>query len=168
MAFNTLPHKPELKKITAAEFTRPSDTTQYTAGDVVGPVTTPAVQTLANVGKYGKGSGVIKRIQLSKSTTTVTLATFRVWFYTIAPTAIADNSAWTTLYANRESLIGYRDLDIMVSGGSGAAGQMSATALDLPYVCEAGAAIYAVISAVGAYTPASAETFSLSVTVERY
>lgn len=161
---------PTIARLTSAEFTRPSNTTQYAAGDVVGPVTTPAVQTLLKASWVSGGGGEVVAIRLSKSDATVTLATFRVWFYKTAPTAIADNSAWTNLYADREKLIGYRDLDIAVSGGGAAIAQSAATMAPLPFVTAAGSSgsLYAVISCVGAYTPASAETFALSVTVKRY
>jgi hypothetical protein len=159
------PYAPVIQRLTAAEFTRPSDTTQYTAGDVVGPVTTPATMSFANAAFSTGGGGIIRAIRIHKSTATVTLSTFRLWFYNADVTPIADNSAWTTLYADRGKLIGYVDPVIMVSGGSGAATYLANA--DIRYNTVAGKTIYAVLSAVGAYTPASAETFSVSLTVEK-
>lgn len=162
---------PEVYRCAAATFTRPSDTTQYTAGDVIGPVTTPAVQTIAKASRYSQSGGKILNVSVSKSTSTVTLFTVRVHFYNDDPTPIADNSAWTLLHSDVSKYIGYRDLDIAISPGSGngAVAQMAATHMPLPFVTATSSSgnLYAVIAAVGAYTPASAETFALTVTVER-
>jgi hypothetical protein len=164
-------YRPNIKRLTSAEFARPANATQYTAGDVVGPVTTPAVQTFALASKYSSGGLEIVEARLSKSTNVTTLATFRVNIYNAAPTAIADNLAWSYLYADREKFIGYIDLDIMVSDGAsaGAVGQMAATRLPLVASTASGtASLYAVITAVGGYTPGSAETFALSLTVRQF
>jgi hypothetical protein len=157
------PYAPEIKTLTA-EFTRPGDTTAYAAGDAVGTATS-AVLTLSNAGKSSGQGGKIRTVKLSKSTATVTAATFRVYFYsgTTAPAAIADNAAWTTLYADRAKFVGSVDLSTMISGGGAAL--IHAADVNITYN---GRHLYAVIVALGAYAPGNAETFSLAVTVERY
>jgi hypothetical protein len=158
------PSSSSIKRLTASEFTRPANTTQYTAGDSVG-ATAGTVHSFANAALSAR-TGTIHMVRLSKSDAGVTTATFRVWFYNASVTAINDNAAWTTLYADREKVVGYADLTMVSAGGSSAYAQVDAN-LEFELPTAANRTLYAVIQATGAYTPASAETFSLSITVER-
>jgi hypothetical protein len=158
------PRASSVKRLTASEFTRPSNTTQYAAGDSVG-ATAGTVHSFANAALATR-TGTIHSVRLSKSDAGVTTATFRIWFYNASVTAINDNSAWTTLYADREKVIGYADLTMVALGGSSAYAQVDAN-LEFELPSAANRTLYAVVQATGTYTPASAETFSLSVTVER-
>jgi hypothetical protein len=171
MAYVDLPYRPDLYRPAAAEFTRPANTTAYAALDAVG-VTAGSVLTFANVARQNSGSGRVVAVRLWKSDITVTNASFLIHFYNAAPTAIADNSPWTMLYADREKYVGAVATGTMVTGGTGSGGYAvvpaTTTPLVLPFKTAAGAkSLFAVITAAAAYTPASAETFSLSITVER-
>lgn len=151
----------------ATTFARPADTTAYAASDVVGPAVA-AVQTLSDVAATPGGSGYVTKVRMVKSTSTTTNASFRVYFYTVAPTPIADNAAFTLLWANRANRIGHCDLTLSTEGtGSDSASNTDAT-IRLPFSCPAGVAdLYAVVVAKAAYTPASAEQFYLEIGVER-
>ncbi len=157
----------QIKRTTSIEFTRPSDTNAYAAGDVVGPATTPAAQLIAGAGRYNKGGGLIRAVRLFKDGATPTNGTFRVWFYTAAPTAVADNAAWAPLYTEKEYFIGYVDLDVMVGTTGGCLSQRTLTHTPIPFKCTTSKNLYAVVTALAAYTPANGEKFTISVTVEQ-
>jgi hypothetical protein len=164
------------RKRIAATFTRPSNTTAYAAGDVVGPVTTDAVETLSGAGRSNGGTGRIVAAVLETNNATVTNGTFRVHLFNASFTPEADNAAFASLHTNRASYQGYFDFNILVadsaSAGAAVAQLRNATDVDngipLDFECAAGdTALYAVIVALGAYTPASAQVFRLSVVVEQ-
>ena len=157
------PYAPRVRALTAQEFTRPANVTQYTAGDSVG---TASVSTWSFTGaardKYQ--GAYIKAVRLSKSDSGVTAATFRIVFYTTDVADIADNAAGGILYADRAGFLGYADVT-MVAGGAagGAVGYVD----DLNIPIHNATTIYAQIIATGTYTPVSAETFSLTPFVEQ-
>lgn len=155
------------KRVVEAEFTRPANATQYTAGDAVGTSTTN-VLTFSRVGKHGDGAVKIAGFRVMKSDgTDITGATFRLHLYTVAPTAIADNAANTVLYANRANYVGYLDTGTMIASGGAAYSHLNVTP---PLVVVTGDSgnLYGALETLGTYTPASAETFSVGLTVEQY
>lgn len=164
------------RKRIAASFTRPSNTTAYAAGDVVGPVTTDAVETLSGVGRTNGGTGRIVAAILETNLATVTNGTFRVHLFNTSFTPEADNAAFASLHANRAYYQGYFDFNILVADSASAAAAVAqlrnATDIDngipLDFECASGdSALYAVIVALAAYTPASAQVFRLSLVVEQ-
>jgi len=160
----------------AASFTRPSNTTAYAAGDVVGPVTTAAVQTLSSAGRFNGGSGRIVAATLETNNATVTNGTFRVHIFNASFTPESDNAAFAGQHTNRAAYQGYFDFNILVADSASAEGAIAqlrpATDVDnglpLEFVCASGnTALYAVIVALGAYTPASGQVFYLTVVAEQ-
>lgn len=162
------------KRITTS-FTRPSNTTQYAAGDVVGPVTTPAVQTFAGAVRVNGGSGRIVEILLAFDLETITTATFRLHFFNATLTPDADNAAFTGLSTNPSTYLGYIDPPILVTQAGGTLGQIrvasgvSATSgLPFNFQCASGdTGLYMVITALGAYTPKSAGIVRISIVIEQ-
>lgn len=171
---NTITPVVNRKRITAV-FTRPSDTTQYAAGDVVGPVTTPAVQSFAGAARFNGGGGKIVEILLTSDLETITTATFRLHFFNTTLTPAADNAAFTGLSTNPSTYLGYIDPPILVTQAGGTLGQIrvapgtSATGgLPFAFVCAAGdTGIYMVITALGTYTPKSAGIIRTSIVIEQ-
>lgn len=164
------------RKLIRASFTRPSNTTAYAAGDVVGPVTTAAVQTLSGAARANGGSGRIVGATLETNNATVTNGTFRVHVYNASFTPDADNAAFALQHTQRAAYQGYFDFNILVADSASAEGAIAqlrvATDVDnglpLDFECAAGnTALYAVIVALGAYTPASAQVFQLTIAVEQ-
>lgn len=162
------------KRLTAV-FTRPSDTTQYAAGDVVGPVTTPAVMSFPGAARGNGGSGRIMELLLSFDLETITTATFRLHFFNASLTPAADNAAFAGLATNPSTNLGYLDPPILVTQAGGTLGQIrhavnSTTTSGLPfnYQCAPGdSGLYVVITALGTYTPKSAGIVRLSLVVEQ-
>lgn len=142
-----------------ASFTRPANTTAYAAGDVVNGdgVLVPIALSI------GGGKGEICQVVLTKSGEVLTLSTFRVHFFSASFATDADNAIFTKLHANRATYLGFVDLPIMVNDGTGSGAAF--TKDDDVRIPFGGETVYAVITAVGAYTPASAEVFHLTVGV---
>jgi hypothetical protein len=171
---NTITPAVNRKRITTS-FVRPSDTTQYSAGDVVGPVTTPAVQTFAGAARFNGGGGKIVELLLTSDLETITTATFRLHWFNTTLTPQADNAAFTGLSTNPSTYLGYIDPPILVTQAGGTLGQIRHTAgvsttsaMPFYYVCAAGdTGLYLVITALGTYTPKSAGIIRVSIVVEQ-
>lgn len=99
--------------------TRPSNTTAYTAGDVVGA--TAAAWTFANVAPYAGAEIFILDADLRIDVTAVPsgMTSFRLHLYNATPpSAAADNDAWDLPSGDRASYLGYIDLGTPVDVGS--------------------------------------------------
>lgn len=134
----------------------------YTSGG-----TATRLLKLADIVPSSRPQGKIVKTRLFCNLATVTNGTFRVYFFTEQVAQIADNSAWTLLYASRSKMVGYTGALTLVTEGSGSDGGVAQDFTEIPFVCAAGANdLYAVIVAEGAYTPSSGETFYLEITVD--
>lgn len=152
--------------LTAASFTRPADTTAYSLGDLVANSTTAGsvVPMTLTIRPEARGN-VIRRCRIKKSGTSTTNAQFRVHFYESSAITFAngDNGAWST--NNVANYVGAMDVTVDRAFTDGAAGMgVPITGSEMNY--DIGV-IYAVIEARGAYTPASAETFTVEIEVIR-
>lgn len=151
--------------VVSGVFTRPADTTAYASGDLVANSTTAAsvVPIALSAARNNGGSGLIRRARLKKSGTGVTNAAFRVHLYQSSPTVTnGDNGA---IAATESGYIGHFDVTVDqvfsdASKGIGAA----AVGPDVVFSAADGSTnIYALLEARGAYTPASAEVFTLEL-----
>lgn len=157
----------------SASFTRPADTTAYASGDLVANSTTAAsvtplswslpVQSLNAI-------NFIRRVRLKKSGNSLTNASFRVHFYTTDPTASApsngDNGAWATVEAG---YLGSVDVTIdkaFIDNSGPAVGiGVPNAGSEINFNATGGTdkqTVYALVEARGAYTPASAEVFTVT------
>jgi hypothetical protein len=93
--------------------TRPANTTAYTAGDVVGDVTSGGVIRFPG---FGPGTGrevLITSASLEVDVTAVPagMTSFRLHLYRVtAPSAFADNAEWNLPSGDRADYLGYIDL----------------------------------------------------------
>lgn len=162
------------KRITSI-FTRPANATQLAAGDVVGPATTPAVQSFAGAAKTNGGSGKIVELLIGVDLELITTAIFRLHWFNASLTPDADNAAFTGLLTNPASYLGYIDPPILVTQTGGTFAQIrvapgtSATGgLPFSYQCaSADSGLYLVITALGTYTPKSGGLVRVSIVVEQ-
>lgn len=148
-----------LKKVTAS-FTRPANTTAYTAGDLVAnDVDAGDVVPLA----FGTGNGGIriKSVQITKTDETdVTASDFSLHLFGSSPTvANGDNGALSYNHSNKFADI---EFDTMVAATDVA--WAMANGLDLNW--NTTGYIYGLLEADGAYSPASAEVFSVTLVFE--
>jgi hypothetical protein len=141
--------------VSAPTFTRPADTTAYASGDLVANSTTAgSVVPLAfTASQVANSSHQVRRVRIVKSGTSVTNASFRLHLYNASPTpANGDNGAWSTSQA--ANYLGAIDVTVDKAFTDGAAGQATTE-------INARGTVYGLLEARGAYTPASAETFTV-------
>ena len=143
--------------------TRPSNTTAYTTGDVVGSTGGSAILTLSSIGPSA-GFILIQSAALIFSDNTVPagMGAFRIHFYNASPTAIADNAPFDLVSGDRALYMGYIDLPAPQDLGS-----TIYTQVDYPgrliKLATASTSLFAQIETRGAYTPVSASTVELRV-----
>ena len=147
-------------------FTRPVDTAVYASGDLVANSTT-AGSVVPLSWALGNSAGVahfrMTRIRISKTGTSVSGATFRVHFYDALPAVTnGDNGVWLSTLA--ASYLGNIDVAVAYAMSDGAAGFGAAPAgSEMLIRAQSGKTLYALMEARGAYTPASAEVFTVSI-----
>ena len=146
-----------------ATITRPSNTTAYTAGDVVGDTGGSAISSLTAAGPTA-GFVIIQSISLVFSDSTVPsgMGAFRLHLYSASPTAIADNAAFDLASGDRDTYMGFIDLPTPADFGSSLY-----TQTDYPgrliKLAAASTTLFAELETRGAYTPVSASTVSIRV-----
>jgi len=147
----------------AVTITRPSNTTAYTAGDVVGDTGGSAIITLSSIGPSA-GYVLIQSVALVFSDASVPsgMAAFRVHFYSASPTAIADNAVFDLVSGDRANYLGYVDLPTPSDLGSSLYTQADYCGR-LVKLASASTSLFAEIETRGGYTPASASTVLLTV-----
>lgn len=149
-------------------FARPANTTAYASGDIVannvtaGNVVVPSTEVSIFPGRGGR----VTRVGLAKSSVTVADANFRVHlFQGAAPVVTSGDNAAMAIAGNAAGYIGSIDVATDKAFSDGAAGDSTAA---LPFALPAaGKKLYAVIEARGPYVPASGETFTVRLGIER-
>ena len=148
---------------TTATITRPSNTTAYTAGDVVGDTGGSAIISLTDAGPTA-GFVIIQSISLVFSNSTVPsgMGAFRLHLFSTSPTAIADNDPFDLTSADRATYMGYVDFPAPQDLGSSIY-----TQTDYPgrliKLAAASTTLFAELETRGAHTPVSASTVSIRV-----
>lgn len=156
--------------VRTVQFTRPSDTTQYTAGDAVSDNTTAATSAtfvLKSMAPSNGMGGIINYVGLHKTDQDQTGADFDIYFFDTQPvnTGYEDNAAIAITDAEWAKCIGFVSLTASSDAVSVQNGDLYGKSIpDLPYECAGGdSQLYVVVVARGTYTPASAEVFTLRV-----
>lgn len=148
---------------TTVSITRPSNTTAYTAGDVVGDTGGSAILTFTGAGPSG-GFIILQSVSLVFSDSVVPsgMGAFRLHLYSATPTAIADNAAFDLVSGERANYMGYVDLPAPQDLGSSLY-----TQIDYPgrlvKLAAASTSVFAELETRGAYTPVSASTISVRI-----
>jgi hypothetical protein len=152
-----------LISVVNSNFTRPADTTAYASGDLVANSTTAGSVTPLSftIWRAGAGQTIIQRARLAKSGTSTTSAAFRIHFYQATQTVTnGDNGAW--LSTGAQDYLGNIDIAAMFAFSDGANGFGAAAAgAEMRFRFATGNTLYCLLEARGAYTPASAEVFTL-------
>jgi len=146
-------------------FTRPANTTAYTAGDVIGTgASNDAIHTLSSIGSSG-GYVVVQSIELVLGISAVPsgMTSFRVHFYDSSPTAAADNSVFDVASGDRAKYLGYIDMPAPVDLGS-----TCFTQIDYPgklfKLASASTSLFCELQTIGGFTPAAnSEAYILRV-----
>ncbi len=141
--------------------TRPSNTTAYTGGDVVGDTNGSAILTFTNAGPSG-GFVLLQSMSLvfSDSAVPAGMTNFRLHLYSVIPTAIADNAAFDLLSGERDTYMGFIDITTPQDLGSSLY-----TQVDYPgrliKLATGSTSLFAELETRGAYTPVSASTIAV-------
>ena len=156
--------------IVAANMTRPANTTAYASGQLIANSTVAGSVTpiALAVGRINGASCRCPRARLTKSTTSVTNAIFRAHMYKSSPVVSnGDGAAW--LSNNALDYLGSFTFDM-----TSAAARVFTDGAKVIAVPDVGPNqyydlrsttqnIYALLEARGAYTPGSAELFTLAL-----
>jgi hypothetical protein len=145
------------------QFTRPANTTPYTAGDVVANSATASAVVPLSWSLLRGGQPVafeITRAKVRTNHTTPTNGVFRVHLYNDAPgqPTNGDNGAhrFNTVYN-----CGYIEVTLTTVG---ATGQFGVAAASVPIIVQpAAGTLYVTLEVNGAYTPISEETFRVDL-----
>ena len=151
-----------------ASFTRPANTTQYAAGDVVSD--SSAVMTFPNA--LREFMGTIKQATLIDSANQGTLLDSELWLFDTDPGVTTDNAAidWTDAEVLRVvGVISFAVANGKVGlAGSGASGNAVnvQSGLNIPVRGLQTNDLYGVLVARNTYTPVSAEVFTVILAVQ--
>lgn len=151
-------------------FTRPSDTTQYSANDLVANSATAASVVPLKWGLNGIGKqGRIRGVRIYKSDKTVTLASFKVYIFGADPGVPTNGDNGALAIASAADFIDVVTIDQATgafAGGTTGVLKRSA-AVDIPYnLPTLSSKLYGLIQATAGYTPASAEVFTVTLEIE--
>lgn len=152
-------------------FTRPADTTAYTIGDAVGDSTSAlAVLTLSNVARAVGGSGYIVGARLETNLKSIT-PRFRVRIFNASnPTKSNDNAAFKSVYADASKRLARLDLPAMITPADTTNSDMSSSEdnqLRIPFACGGATRdLYVLFETLDAFTPASGQSFTFTLTVD--
>lgn len=149
-------------------FSRPADTTAYTANDLVANDVDAGDVVPMSFSVTGVGAqGAVRGIRLFKDSETATAASFTIHLFTAAPVVSnGDNGAFAvTTTAN---YLGTAAID-MSSGALASATDLFKTSAALSWFFKLPtltSKLYGLIEAEGAYAPASGETFIVTLEIE--
>lgn len=162
----------------SANFTRPSNTTAYAGGDLIANSETAASVVPMSWTLPGTVGGLVKirRALVRKTATSITNADIRVHLFSASPTVSTngDNAAFLTVVSGLASHLGSIYVPMGQPLADGAIGwgvplDYSETyAADMIVRPSSGRLIYGLLLAKAAYTPASAEVFTVELEFERY
>lgn len=150
--------------------TRPSNTTTYTAGDVIGVADsgTPAnagsaIHTLTNAGPSG-GFILLQSAALlfSDAAVIANMAGFRVHLFSSSPGAVLDNAAFDLVSGDRAAYMGFFELPTPIDLGSSIYTQTDSIGR-MVKLAAASTSLFAEIETRGGYQPASGSTIELRI-----
>jgi hypothetical protein len=137
----------------SANFTRPSDTTAYADEDLVANSTTAGSVVPMYFGTPNNGE--INRVRLEKSGATPTNANFTLYIFDDSPTVTnGDNGAFAPTESN---LLGTVALDATTSKST----DDTSVTVGLTAPIETSGPVFGLLKAEAAYTPESAEVFTV-------
>ena len=146
--------------VSSVSLTRPSNTTAYTAGDVIGiaDAETPAnagsaIFEFTSVGNTGELIKIAaSTFQVNLSAVPASMTSFKLHLYNASPTAILDNAAFDLVSGDRTKYLGSIDLGTPADLGSTLFSQNDAVNKLVKLVTTS---FYGVIETASGYTPAS-------------
>jgi len=145
---------------TSVTITRPSDTTAYTAGDVIGDTNGSAIFTFANMGKATGGEVLITSIEFELDVATSAIGQVNLRLYNAVPTAIADNAVWDLVAGDRGKYLGKVVLATPVDEGTSLFCDNDGINKQIKLLTGS---LYVEVQTISAFTPASASVKRLII-----
>ena len=147
----------------SATITRPDNTTAYTAGDVFGESPATNIE-FANILPTEAGHFYITdaKIEVVLSAVPANMSTFTLHLYSSAPTAIADNSAWTLLAADGAKYLGSIEFDTPTDLGTTLIDWQGSVNIKRK-LASSSTSIYGQLVTAGNYTPTSGEVIKITL-----
>lgn len=148
------------------QFTRPDNTTAYTALDVVGSATS-SIHEFTQVGPRG-GDLIVFAAELMINLAAVPsgMAGFRLHMYSSSPTAILDNAAFNLVSGDRDAYMGYAEFGTPEDLGSTLFSQARFVYAEAQ-LASGVTSIWGQLQTIGAYTPTALEGYRVRLrTVE--
>lgn len=157
---------PVISATASASVTRPADTVAYASGDLLANSTTAGSVVPLSI-PAGRGNGLsvrIRRVRIAKTGTSITSASFRVHLFAASPTvANGDNGVFST--NNAATYLGSVDVTVGQAFTDGAFG---ATTTEINFApASNGHTVYGLIEVRAAYTPVSAEVFTVTLEADQ-
>jgi len=149
----------------SATITRPADTTAYTANDVVG--TSPATNiTFSDILPEEGQHFYISGVKMIYNTASVIsgMSSFILYLFDSAPTAIADNSAWTLLSADKDKYLGSIEIDLPTDLGAVLVSIKDNINIKRK-LATSSTTIYGQLKTSGAFTPGSADVINITLQI---
>ncbi|NPV90100.1 MAG: hypothetical protein HPY50_04900 [Firmicutes bacterium] len=149
----------------SASFTRPSNTTAYDAGDVVGQ-NPGANMVFENVLSNPGGTFMIMGARLSIPVAAVPsgMSTFRLHLYNSASTAIADNTAYNLPAVDRVNYLGFITLSTPIDLGETLWSQDDNIRFT-GKLAASSTTLYGILQTVSGFTPTSATVKTITLNV---
>lgn len=154
-----------------ASFTRPANTTAYTAGDVVSDsVSATTMMTFSNVVSANGRGAYVRGVRLTTSKKSITPQIRVHLFADNTATVGVDNAAFRSSYADHAKRVGTIDLPAMTTPADTANSDQSSSAnftAAVRFQCGgASRAVYAVLETIDAFTPDSGQGFTMTLLVD--
>ena len=149
-------------------FEHPSgDTTQYSAGDVVGDSLTVAnLQRFNGMARYNGGGGIIQSAILVDSVAAATKLDSVLYLFDAPIVTQVDNAVWAPTDTDMLSCVGKIPFPTGAFDVCGANGIIAVTGIGLAFSCRPNDQnLYGILVARNAYTPASIEVFEMRLQV---
>jgi hypothetical protein len=149
---------------------RPSNTTGYTALDVIGVadanVAANAGSAILSFVTIGPVGGIVRILAadllINLAAVTAGMTTFRLHLYNAAPTAILDNAGYDLVAGDRAAYLGYIDIAAPTDLGSTLYSQViNGTTLPHVKLAAGSSTLYGILQTIGAFTPTSGETYQV-------
>lgn len=155
-----------------ASFVRPADTAVYASGDVINDSTSAGTVLSFSraLGIRGNNALLVSALLIDAAAQATKLAS-ELWLFTAAPGADNDNTPFTPTAVELESMIAIIAFTTphVADATAGATGTVVFPATDMAKVFRAGGAssdLYGVLVARIAYTPVSAERFTIVLGIQ--
>jgi hypothetical protein len=163
--------------VISSSITRPANTTQYAAGDVIAAVTTNNHFVFSGCLRTGFNTGFLSGARITSSANQSTKLDAQLFLFSSSQdgtdpiTETADNAAWSPTDDELAARIGVVNFPVAdwFAGDvtSGAGGNSGCDANNLGVVLRSNPDIYGVLVARNTYTPVSGEVFTISLLVTR-